>query len=86
VVSKAVGAGVTQMVLISTNAKNSAWSVEECAKRERSLYTMVGVHPYKAASSPLEEITKFKELAASRFCVAIGSEPSVLCRCVTCLC
>jgi Tat protein secretion system quality control protein TatD with DNase activity len=73
VVSKAVGAGVTQMVLITTNAKNSAWSVDECAKRERSLYTMVGVHPYKAAASPLEEITKIKALAASKFCVAIGT-------------
>lgn len=65
--------GVSQLVLIATNAANSAWSVDECAKREGSLHTMVGVHPYKAISSPLDDISKLKQLAASKYCVAIGT-------------
>jgi len=72
VVSRAFGAGVSQLLLITTNLKNSEWSVEQCSKRERSMYSTVGVHPYKASSSPLEDLTKLKELAKKPFCVAIG--------------
>jgi Tat protein secretion system quality control protein TatD with DNase activity len=68
---------VSQLVLIATNAKNSEWSVQECAKRERSVYTMVGVHPYKAVSSPLTDLAKLKELAASKYCIAIGTDHNI---------
>ncbi len=60
------------MVLISTSPKNSMWSLEQCAKRDGSLYAMVGVHPYKATKVPIDEISTIRELTKDKYCVAIG--------------
>lgn len=74
VVDRGIGAGVTQLVLISVNPKTSEYSIEMAESRQRTLYATVGVHPDDAQQVPIDEIDKIRELAkkGDKFVVAIG--------------
>jgi len=74
VVDRAVGAGVSQMVLISVSPKTSEWNVQFCQLRQRSLYCVVGVHPDDAQTIECsdEHISKLKSLLKEECVVGIG--------------
>ncbi|KAL6072821.1 Hydrolase TatD [Balamuthia mandrillaris] len=72
VVERAFGAGVSQLVLISTTPENSAHSLSLCEGRRNSLFATVGVHPNEAAKIPFTEIETLRKLVTSSYVVAIG--------------
>eukprot|EP01090_Pellita_catalonica_P019914 TRINITY_DN6911_c0_g3_i1.p1 TRINITY_DN6911_c0_g3~~TRINITY_DN6911_c0_g3_i1.p1 ORF type:complete len:476 (+),score=115.98 TRINITY_DN6911_c0_g3_i1:1288-2715(+) len=72
VINRAIGAGVTQMILISVNPTTSQFSVDKAASRLNTLFATVGVHPDDAQVIPFEDIARIRELATKPNVVAIG--------------
>ena len=71
VISRAVHAGVAEMISIGTRIESSARAVE-LAENFPNIWATVGIHPCDVDNAPEDVIARLRKLAQSRRVVAIG--------------
>jgi len=72
VIYRSFQSGVGQMILISTNAQNSSYSIDLSTRFSKSLFPTVGIHPNQTEKSTEEDWNIILELAKREDVVAIG--------------
>jgi len=71
VVNRAVAAGVSSMLLVGIDPKDSRRALE-CARQHAGLYAAIGIHPQMAATYTIDELYSLAELAKDPNVVAVG--------------
>jgi TatD DNase family protein len=72
VISRAVRAGVSKMIVTGTSVKESLAAERLCREHPGTLYSTAGVHPHNARACDEATIPALRELAVCDHVVAIG--------------